>query len=118
VDSPVLQLAWIAEKVHEWTDLPVDVDQILTTVSLYWFTRSGCSAAHTLYEQAHSSDWGMPAAVPQGFAVFGADATVRRVVPAPADAHWTEFERGKHFPAMEAPAKLAADLRAFFAPLV
>src|SRR5262245_33167267 len=117
VDSPVLQLAWIAEKVHEWTDLPVDVDQILTTVSLYWFTGSGCSAAHTLYEQAHSSDWGAPAAVPQGFAVFGADETVRRVVPAPADAHWTEFERGKHFPAMEAPAELAADLRAFFAPL-
>src|SRR6185295_1533497 len=30
VDSPLLQLAWIAEKVHEWTDLPVDRDQLLT----------------------------------------------------------------------------------------
>ena len=57
-DSPLLQLAWIAEKVHEWTDLPVDRDQLLTTVSLYWFTGSGATAAHTLYEQAHSSDWG------------------------------------------------------------
>jgi pimeloyl-ACP methyl ester carboxylesterase len=56
VDSPLLQLAWIAEKVHEWTDLPVDRDQLLTTVSLYWFTGSGATAAHTLYEQAHSSD--------------------------------------------------------------
>jgi epoxide hydrolase len=116
-DSPLLQLAWIAEKVHEWTDLPVDRDQLLTTVSLYWFTGSGASAAHTLYEQAHSSDWGAPPAVPQGFAVFGADETVRRLVPAPPDAHWTEFPRGKHFPAMEAPADLAADLRAFFGPL-
>ena len=35
VDSPLLQLAWIAEKVNEWTDLPVDRDQLLTTVSLY-----------------------------------------------------------------------------------
>ena len=58
-------------------------DQLLTTVSLYWFTGSGASAAHTLYEQAHSSDWGAPPAVAQGFAVFGADETVRRLVPAP-----------------------------------
>jgi len=116
-DSPLLQLAWIAEKVHEWTDLPVDRDQLLTTVSLYWHTGSGASAAQTLYEQAHSSDWGAPPAVPQGFAVFGADETVRRLVPAPPAAHWTEFARGKHFPAMEAPAELAADLRTFFGPL-
>jgi pimeloyl-ACP methyl ester carboxylesterase len=116
-DSPLLQLAWIAEKVHEWTDLPVDRDQVLTTVSLYWFTGSGATAAHTLYEQAHSSDWGAPPPVPQGFAVFGADETVRKLVPAPAGAHWSEFPRGKHFPAMEAPAQLAADLRAFFGPL-
>jgi epoxide hydrolase len=116
-DSPLLQLAWIAEKVHEWTDLPVDRDQLLTTVSLYWFTSSGASAAHTLYEQAHSSDWGAPPAVPQGFAVFGADETVRKLVPAPAGAHWSEFPRGRHFPAMEAPAQLAADLQVFFAPL-
>ena len=116
-DSPILQLAWIAEKVHEWTDLPVDRDQLLTTVSLYWFTGSGATAAHTLYEQAHSSDWGAPPAVPQGFAVFGADETVRKLVPAPAGAHWTEFPRGKHFPAMEAPVQLAADLQAFFGPL-
>ncbi|HZR49131.1 MAG TPA: epoxide hydrolase [Streptosporangiaceae bacterium] len=116
-DSPLLQLAWIAEKVVEWTDLPVDRDQLLTTVSLYWLTGSGASAAHTLYDQAHSSDWGGPPSVPQGFAVFGADETVRRLVPAPADAHWTEFERGKHFPAMEAPALLAEDLQAFFGPL-
>jgi len=116
-DSPLLQLAWIAEKVHEWTDLPVDRDQLLTTVSLYWFTGSGATAAHTLYDQAHSSDWGAPPAVPQGFAVFGTDETVRRLVPAPAGAHWTEFPRGRHFPAMEAPAQLAADLQAFYAPL-
>jgi hypothetical protein len=117
VDSPVLQLAWIAEKVHDWTDRPVDRDQLLTTVSLYWFTRSGASAAHTLYEQAHASEWGGPVTVPQGFAVFGADDTVRRLVPAPEGAHWTEFRHGLHFPAMEAPADLAADLQTFFGQL-
>ena len=117
VDSPLLQLAWIAEKFEAWTDLPIDRDQLLTTVSIYWFTGSGASAAHTLYEQAHSSDWGTPPAVPQGFAVFGADDTVRKLVPAPPGAHWTEFDRGAHFPAMEAPTQLAADLQAFFGPL-
>jgi len=117
VDSPLLLLAWIAEKVHEWTDLPVDDDQLLTNVSLYWFTRSGMSAAHSLYEQAHSTDWGAPPSVPQGYAVFGADDTVRKLLPAPPGSHWSEFPRGKHFPAMEAPAELAADLRTFFGAL-
>ena len=117
VDSPLLQLAWIAEKVEEWTDLPIDRDQLLTTVSLYWFTGSGATAAHTLHDQAHSSDWGAPPAIPQGFAVFGADETVRKLIPAPPETHWTEFEHGMHFPAMEAPTQLTADLQAFFGPL-
>src|SRR5919109_3489569 len=56
-DSPVGQLAWIVEKFHEWTDpateLPdeaVDRDQLLTNVSIFWFTGSGASAAHAVYE--------------------------------------------------------------------
>lgn len=117
VDSPVLQLAWIAEKFEQWTDLPIDRDQLLTNVSLFWFTGAGASAAHTLYDQFHSSDWGAPSSVPHGYAVFGADATVRKLVPAEPEAHWSEFERGKHFPAMECPDVLAADLRVFFGPL-
>jgi pimeloyl-ACP methyl ester carboxylesterase len=116
-DSPAGQLGWIAESFERATDLPYDRDQLLTIVSLYWFTGSGVSAARFLYEQAHSSDWGAPPAVPQGFAVFGADPTVRRLVGPPAGAHWTEHERGLHFPAMEAPKELAVDLRAFFGGL-
>jgi hypothetical protein len=70
----------------------------------FQFTGCGATAGPpTLYEQAHSSDWGAPPAVPQGFAVFGADRTVRKLNPAPPDACWTEFPRGKHFPAVEAP---------------
>src|SRR5690349_14413907 len=116
-DPPLLQLPSIAVQAYESTGRPADRDQLLTTVSLYWFTGSGATAAHTPYEQAHSSDWGPPPAVPQGFAVFGADETVRKLVPVPAGAHWTEFPRGRHFPAMEAPAQLATDLQAFFGPL-
>jgi len=66
-DSPVAQLAWIVEKFREWTDpgaeLPedaVDRDQLLTNVSIYWFTRTGASAANFLYEAANSSEWLAP----------------------------------------------------------
>ena len=86
-------------------------------MSIYWFTGSGATAAHTLYDQAHSGDWGAPATAPQGFAVFGADETVRKLVPAPEGTHWSEFPHGQHFPAMEAPEQLTADLRTFFGPL-
>ena len=55
--------------------------------------------------------------VPQSVAVFGADETVRRVMHMPDDARWTEFERGMHFPAMELPEVLAADLQEFFGGL-
>jgi len=116
-DSPLFQLAWIAEKFEEWTALPIDRDRLLTIVSLYWFTGSGISAGHTLFDQAHSADWGGAVTVPQGFAVFGADATVRRLVPAPPGTHWTEFGHGGHFPALEAAEDLAADLRTFFGPV-
>jgi hypothetical protein len=49
--------------------------------------------------------------------VFGADEMVRKLMPAPEGSHWSEFDRGRHFPAMEAPAELAADLQRFFGPL-
>jgi pimeloyl-ACP methyl ester carboxylesterase len=121
-DSPVGQLAWIVEKFKEWTDataeLPddaVDRDQLLTNVSLYWFTRSGASAAHALYESMHAQEWGEEGPAPVGWAVFGADPIARRLLdPEHQVAHWTEFERGGHFPAMEAPELLVGDLRVFF----
>ena len=122
-DSPVAQLAWIAEKFREWTDpaaeLPedaVDRDRLLTNVSLYWFTGSGASAAQFLYEAAHAHEWPGPAEVPQGWAVFDAtDDLVRRLIdPESKIAHWSEFDRGGHFAAMETPDLLVDDVRAFF----
>src|ERR671923_1208635 len=56
-DSPVGQLAWIVDRVWATTDtakqLPedaVDRDQLLTNVSIYWFTSSGASSANGTYE--------------------------------------------------------------------
>jgi hypothetical protein len=48
-------------------------------------------------------------------AVFGADPLARRLLdPEHKIAHWSEFERGGHFPAMEVPDLLVGDLRKFF----
>jgi epoxide hydrolase len=125
-DSPVLQLAWIVEKFKEWTDrsreLPedaVDRDVMLANVSVYWFTRSGASAASFIYEAAHAErDWGAENPSPMGFAVFGADPIVRRTLdPEHRIEHWSEFERGGHFPSLEAPELLIGDLRAYFRQL-
>jgi epoxide hydrolase len=125
-DSPAAQLAWIAEKFKEWTDsaadLPeqaVDRDQLLTNISLYWFTGTGASAAQFLYEAAHAAqDWGAAPTTPIGMAMFGADSLARRLLdPEHQIAHWSEFERGGHFPAMEVPDLLVGDLRKFFRPL-
>jgi epoxide hydrolase len=122
-DSPAGQLAWIVEKVKEWTDpsaeLPdqaVDRDQLLTNVSVYWFTRSGASAAQFIYEAAHAvREWGAPSPAPTGFAVFGEGSLMRRVLdPEHKVEHWSEFDRGGHFPAMEVPDLLVGDVRAFF----
>lgn len=124
-DSPVGQLAWIIEKFKEWTNdaakLPedaVDIDQILTNISVYWFTKSGASAANMLYDAAHAqSGWGEPK-VPMGFAVFNRSGLMRRAMdPKHQIKHWTEFKEGGHFPAMEAPEQLIGDIRTFFREL-
>jgi epoxide hydrolase len=118
-DSPAGQLAWIAEKFEEWTDQAVDRDRLLTNVSVYWFTRSGASAARFIYENAHAPrDWAAAPTTPpapQGMAQFGADDLLRRVMdPERGIEHWSVFDRGGHFPAMEVPDLLVGDVRAFF----
>jgi pimeloyl-ACP methyl ester carboxylesterase len=52
---------------------------------------------------------------PIGVAVFATDTTIRSLVdPTGIAAHWSEFDRGGHFPALEVPDLLADDLRKFF----
>lgn len=44
-DSPVGLLAWIYEKLHEWTDgYPWTDEEILKWVSVYWFSTAGVAA--------------------------------------------------------------------------
>lgn len=123
-DSPVAQLSWIVEKFGEWTDpdaaLPedaVDIDQLLTLVSVYWFGRGGAGAANLLYETAHSAAaWGRSHDRPKGFTAYGDEPLMRRILdPDETVPYWSGHVHGGHFPAMEVPDEVVADIRAFFA---
>jgi pimeloyl-ACP methyl ester carboxylesterase len=125
-DSPVAQLAWIVEKFEAWTNIDktlpdeaVDRDQLLTNVSLYWFTRTGASAANFIYEASHShAPWAAESSTPTAFAAFNVrdvEKAMRQMVdPEQKIAHWSDFNEGGHFPAMEVPELLIADARSFF----
>ncbi len=123
-DSPAGQLAWIVEKFKEWTQGPglpeesVDRDRMLTNVMLYWLTATAGSAANLYYEMIHSGSWPTPSTVPTGVAVFAEDVSIRRYAErSNAIVHWSEFDRGGHFAAMEAPDLLVGDIRKFFRDL-
>lgn len=128
-DSPVGQLAWIVEKFREWTDsakVPEDAvrrDQMLTIVTIYWLTGTAGTSADLYYEDAARlkdiiSGANMPpVTVPVGVAVFPQDIflPLRRLADrdCPNIVHWTEFDRGGHFAAMEEPDLFIGDLRSF-----
>ena len=119
-DSPAGLLAWIAEKFHEWADQPIDRDLMLTDISIYWFTGTANSSARLYYEFAHAgSSWGKieSSTVPAGVAVFPREIApaIRRFAERSNNiVHWTEFDRGGHFAAMEQPELLVEDVRSFF----
>jgi pimeloyl-ACP methyl ester carboxylesterase len=129
-DSPVGQLAWIAEKFYEWTDSderPEDAvsrDELLTNVTIYWLTATAGSSAQIYFESSHTDmdffqTWGgpWPLQMPVGVAVFPKDATrpvksfAEQILP--SLTQWTEFDRGGHFAAMEEPDLLVEDVRKF-----
>jgi epoxide hydrolase len=126
-DSPAGQLAWITEKFSEWTDggLPgsVDRDQLLTNVTVYWLTGTAGSSARLYYETARSRAWspaGSGTGAPTGVAVFPREIAppIRRFAEQSENiVHWSEFDRGGHFAAMEVPDLLVGDVREFFRPL-
>jgi microsomal epoxide hydrolase len=128
-DSPVGQLAWIVEKFLDWTgatELPeqaVDRDRLLTNVTIYWLTATAGSSAQFYYEgaagvrAAAAGTVPPPLTVPVGVAVFPEDIFVPIRSFADRDiptlTHWTEFEEGGHFAALEQPTALTGDIRAF-----
>jgi pimeloyl-ACP methyl ester carboxylesterase len=117
-DSPVGQLAWNVEWFEAYGERvgTFDRDAILTNVMLYWLPGTAGSSAR-LYLEGRSA-WGAPepSRVPTGVAVFPHDSRPIRRFAERTDniVHWSEFDRGGHFAAMEEPELLVGDVRAFF----
>jgi epoxide hydrolase len=122
-DSPAGQLAWNSELFMgfggENVD-NVDRDRFLTHVTLYWLTATAGSSARQYFEDARTGAGyrEVPNSTPTGVAVFPNDfRSVRRFAERANNiVHWSQFDRGGHFAASDAPDLLVGDLRKFFRP--
>ena len=129
-DSPAGLAAWIVEKFRAWSDCDGEVervytkDELLTHVMIYWVTESINSSTRLYYEVAHTPAGGPPPGqrveVPTGVAILpkGVARPPRHIAEAEYNIQrWTVMQAGGHFAAMERPAELAEEIRAFFRPL-
>ena len=117
-DSPAGLLAWIGEKFHDWSHRPerIDRDRLLANVTLHWLCGTADSAARLYFEHAHADAWLPRSEVPTGVAVFAEDLAIRRFAePSNTIVHWSEFDCGGHFAALEEPELLTGDIATFFA---
>jgi pimeloyl-ACP methyl ester carboxylesterase len=135
-DSPSGLAAWIVEKFCLWSDCDGDVerrftkDELLANVMVYWATQTIQSSFLPYFDFMNAGaltwivemvkQWTGSSKVPTGFASFPHD-----LLPPPREwaqrffniQRWTEMPRGGHFAALEEPALLVEDIRAFFRPL-
>jgi pimeloyl-ACP methyl ester carboxylesterase len=132
-DSPAGLAAWIIEKLRAWSDCDGDIesrfskDELLTQIMIYWVTESIGSSFLAYYDYANAGalqwieegvkNWIGSSKVPAAFALFPKDISqpprewAQRFFNV---QRWTEMPRGGHFAALEEPALLAKDIRAWF----
>ena len=125
-DSPVGLAAWIVEKMYSWSDCKGSIeavfskDEMLTNISIYWFTRTIGSSIR-LYYETQQNPWslslGKRIETPTGISVFPKELSVPprewadRIYNV---QQWTEMPHGGHFAAAEQPDLLVKDIRSFF----
>src|SRR5829696_30384 len=112
-DSPAGQLAWSGQLFGD----ALSPDEILTNASIYWLTNTAASAARFYYENKHAALPSGPTTVPIGLASFAFDfRPIRRFAERDHAniVHWSEFDRGSHWAAHDAPDLLLDDIRRFF----
>lgn len=125
-DSPVGLAAWVLEKMYSWSDCRGNIetafskDEILTNISIYWFTRT-IGPSIRLYYETQENPWILSAGerieTPTAISVFPKELSVPprewadRIYNV---QQWTEMPRGGHFAAAEQPDLLVKDIRSFF----
>lgn len=130
MDSPAGLAAWITEKFYTWMDCDDDIesilhkDELLTNISVYWFTGTITSSTRLYYELMHGGRLAFieqAITVPSGIARFPQEIMrfprhwVEQVFS--NIVHWSEHDKGGHFAAMEQPESLVSDIRAFASKL-
>jgi pimeloyl-ACP methyl ester carboxylesterase len=129
MDSPVGVCAWIVEKFRTWSDIRKgfenvhSFDRLLTNVMIYLVTRTFNTASWMYYGRGRESKLGynLPPRAriekPVGVANFPFEflpwpprSYVERCMNV---VHWTDFDAGGHFPALECGSDLVEDVRRF-----
>lgn len=127
-ESPVALLCWIYEKLHDWSDsYPWTEDEILTWVSIYWFSVAGPEASVRIYYEAShlQSDRdfsyqrliGHIPDVKVGFVHLPREISVVPRTWAAAMGpvvQQSEYDHGGHFAAWEVPEVIVRDLHTMF----
>ena len=123
-DSPVGLAAWMVEKFNAWSDggikKALTKDEILTNISIYFFTDTIASAIRTYAENTRAMyATGMPKPpakieVPTAIASFPGDTVPVVKDWAKRNANITRFTvmpQGGHFAALEAPELFVKDIQ-------
>lgn len=127
-DSPVALLAWIYEKLHDWTDsYPWTDDEILTWVSIYWFSKAGPEASVRIYYEAFHATRTTEISYAKLYSYIpdvklGLVHLPREISVVPTTwaaalgpvVRQSEHAHGGHFAAWEVPDVIVRDLHAMF----
>jgi pimeloyl-ACP methyl ester carboxylesterase len=130
-DSPAGLAAWILEKFFAWSDrsatdgeMPFHLDELLTNLSVYWFTETITSSMR-IYREGAADPLVLsptdPIEVPVGVASFpheiGITQPRERVAAVANLTRWSDMSAGGHFAALEQPRLLAGEIAAFVSGL-
>lgn len=118
-DSPVALLAYseLFNSFGNGTSL-VPLEKILTEVTVNWFANAAAGMSRSYLENARAEAEPRVNQAPTGVAVFKDDFQTIRVFAERDNSnivHWSRFEKGGHFAALEVPSLVVDDLQAFFA---
>ncbi|MDE2181495.1 MAG: alpha/beta fold hydrolase [Alphaproteobacteria bacterium] len=124
-DSPAGLAAWIIEKWRAWSDCGGDVlsrftvDELLTNVSIYWFTQTIGSSMRLYYESAHCREADAKDRIEVPARLFLTREAVELCPPeyaarGYADLSYGTAAKGGHFLAAEQPELLAEDIGEYF----
>ncbi len=110
-DSPAGLAAWLLEKLHGWSEVTPDPDDLLTWISAYWFSNTIGSSFATYVDFAVSVPYVGTPTVLSKFA-FDTKPAPRQFVARYVNLHaFVEHEHGGHFAAWEQPDVYLRDLR-------